>query len=263
MKVRKKNLDRPWLTSTGVEIATNELRDISKEWNLKTWELYLRWYEHGCYENLIAPATYDRICDELVDSVFDLFLINPSPEIRAECDRQLALLPELEAKVLRLFFLEGRTEVEIAAVFSRSQPGINKIKNRALLRLKRGNHGDKLLARQFMRGEDSATEMEEQSIWDEPTPFAIREDRTFLPENQKLEIDGFAWTSFKRAMRELPEMSQRILYLRYWCDFSHRQIARDLKTGVNVVQQIETAAVFKLKNKILALELGLNTGGDL
>ena len=40
-----KNQNQPWLNDAGNEIPTEQLREISKQWDAQTWEEYLNWYE--------------------------------------------------------------------------------------------------------------------------------------------------------------------------------------------------------------------------
>ncbi len=39
------NTEKTWLTSTGAEVSTEQLKEISQHWNSHTWESYLNWYE--------------------------------------------------------------------------------------------------------------------------------------------------------------------------------------------------------------------------
>ena len=259
--VLKKKYFRPWLTPTGVEIPKLELRAISQTWDHTTWGLYLKWYETGRKEALITPAAYEITCDEQTESIFEQFKQNRSQKHRDQCDRLLTLLPPIEAEVLRLIFLEGRTEVQIAFLLCRSRTGINLIKNRALSRLKRGNNGDGMSARRFMKGENLISPTVEQSIWEEPLPQPIKGLRAYSPDNHKSEFEAISSSCLRVALLMLSEGSQRNIYLRYWCDFSVNQIHRILGHGVNVIEQMESASISKIKREALMFELGINHGG--
>lgn len=261
MKRLKKKYHRPWLNASGVEISTADLKPKVQSWSAKTWEEYLKWYQSPGHERLITPAIYDLICDTQTETIFEEFAQNSSQEIKRLCEQVLSLLPSIEALVLRRYFLEGRTEVEIAFELKRSQTGINLIKNRALSRLKRGNPGDGMFARQFMRGENSAYLAEEPSIWDEPMAEPIKEARYYDPENHQAEFEAIKSSCVRVALMALPEEARRILYLRYWCGMSVNQTARNLKRGVNVIEQIESASISKVKRNALDFETGTNFGG--
>jgi DNA-directed RNA polymerase specialized sigma subunit len=261
MKQLKKKYHRPWLNATGVEIPTADLKPIVRDWSASTWEAYLKWYEHGRKDALVSPEAYAILGDEQTESIFEQFAQNSSQEVRRLCEQVLSLLPDIEALVLRRYFLEGRTEVEIAFEQKRSQTGVNLIKNRALSRLKRGNSGDGMFARRFMKGDEFSGVADEPSIWDEPLAEKIKEARRYDPENHNAEFEAIKSSCVREALKELPELARRILYLRYWCDLSVNQTARILKRGVNVVEQIEFTSISKVKRGALAFETGTTFGG--
>lgn len=260
MKRKKKKIFRPWLTPTGVEIRTEDLKVISTSWGQAMWQAYLKWFESGRKESLIGPDAYQITSDEQVESIFEQYRREPTAKIQSQCNQMLVLLPKVEAEVLRLYFMEGRTEAEIGFFTRRSQTGINLIKNRALSRLKRGNSGDGMFARRFMRDEKPDSQPEEPSVWQLEHP--VKEDRPYDPDNHRHEFEQLKTASVRQALLEQTETAQRILYLRYWCDFSHREIARRLGRGMNVVQDIEDAAVSRVKRRFLHLETGHIPGGE-
>lgn len=262
MRRMKKNTERPWLTSTGVEIDTAELREISKSWSAETWRAYLKWFESGKRERLVQPWIYNKIGDEQTESVFIEFGHDTDPEQQRRCEQLLGHVNQLEAMILRQIFFQGSTEREIAAKFRIAKSSVHDLKNRALLRLKRGNSGDGSGTRQFMRGENFSSQANEPSIWDEPLQYPLKEDRPYSPENHKTEFDRIKTHSVRVALQSLTDTAQQILYLRYWCDFSVSQIARRLGRGVNVVEQIESASASKVKRAALKFELGITLGGD-
>lgn len=261
MQSKKRIHDRPWLTPTGVEIQTNFLREIVKSWGPKLWESYLKWYETGRKDSLVSQALYMLIGDEQIESIFEQFAQSNSQEDKARCEQLFTALSEIEAEVLRQIFMEGRTESVVAANLSRSQTGINHIKNRAISRLKRGNYGDHLFARRFMKGEKYYYSQPESSIWDQPLTQPIKIQRVYDPSGHNEIFESISSTSLRESLFELSENARRILYLRHWCNFSARQTARYLAQGINIVEQIEAASISKLKRNVLATELGPNYGG--
>ncbi len=261
MKKLKRNKNQPWLTPTGVEIPTHELRHICRTWDGVTWEAYLSWFESACHEKLVLTGIFDKICEEQTESIFEQFQQEGGSERRALCEQVLSHLPPMEAEVLRQYFLEGRTEIEIGFALSRSQTGISLIKIRALSRLKRGNQGDGMLARQYMKGESSSIE-EEPRLWDHELENPLKESRKYNPENHRAEFEQIKTSSVRVALLELSELAQRILYLRFWCDRSLRETARILGLGANVIADIESASVTKLKRNAAFFEAGIQSGGE-
>jgi DNA-directed RNA polymerase specialized sigma subunit len=134
----KKKLDRPWLTGSGVEIPTIELKEICKTWSHELWDQYLNWYASGARELLVSPTTYSRICEERTDSIFESRKISVTPAKQNLIGRLLGQLPERESHILQSTYIYGRTQVDIAADFPLSRQRITQLKRNAFLRLKRG-----------------------------------------------------------------------------------------------------------------------------
>lgn len=255
MRTRK---PRPWLTSTGVEIPIDQLKAICKSWDQATWEDYLKWYESGRRDALVSPAVYQKRTEEMTESIFRQFDQNTDPQKRALCEKLLRSIPENEAKVLRLTYFRGRTIRDIAAETNYSKSGVHKLKNRGIERLRRGHDGEKVDARRFMRGE--IFDHNSESLWVQPLSFSIREDRVYDPTKYKEEFAKISHSGLNRALAELSEREQRILYLRFWCDYSVSGIARELRSGVNLIEQVIDAAISKLKRKIARHETGFAPG---
>jgi len=261
MKKLKRNKNQPWLTPTGVEMPTHELRQICVGWDGATWEAYLGWFESACHEKLVLTEIYDKICDEQTESIFEQFQQDGGSEKRALCEQVLSLLPPVEAEVLRLYFMEGRTESEIGFLLNRSRTGICLIKSRALSRLKRGNHGDGMSARQYMKGESSSSEQEAR-LWDEELQHPLKEARKYDPKNHRSEFERIKTSSIRVALLELPEFAQRVLYMRFWCDLSLCETARILGRGANAIADIESASITKVKRNAAFFEAGIQSGGE-
>ncbi len=251
---------RPWLTATGVEIPTAQLREICKSWDANTWERYLKWYESGRREALVTPGVYKKRGEDLTKSIFEEFNQSPTPEQQKFCRELLGSLEPREAKVLRLTFFEGRTQREIGAEMGISQPRVFQLKNKAISALRRGHDGEKLFTRRFMRGEISEAVPISQSPLMQPLSLPIREERVYDPKKYKEELANIKHSALRLAMTELSEREQRILYLRFWCDFSISEIARELRSGVNLIEQVSEAALSKLKRKIIRIETGYESG---
>jgi len=261
MRNQIKSSRRPWLTSTGVEIPTADLKPISRTWGIETWGKYLRWYQGARREKLIRPTLYDKSGDELTENIFEEFSQDSSQENRDLCEHVLARLPSLEALVLRRHFLEGRTDAEIAFGLNRSRTGVSLIKNRAISRLKRGNSGDGVSPCPFMRVDGSEECFGEPTIWEIPLPFPLTENRRFSADAHRAEFEQMKIHYVRDALMSLSDRVQRILYLRFWCGLSIGTTARVIGCGVNVVSQIEEASISKLKRHALDLG-GFTLGGE-
>lgn len=243
--MKKKKQYRPWLSPTGVELPTEQLKEVSKTWSLRQWEEYLTWLETGRKDSLVSPVTYAVLGEEHTQSIFEIFDQNPSDEHKAQCEQALSILPELEALALREYFIEGKTERQIAFELHRSQKAICNIRNRALTRLKRGFQGDEVLTRRIMRGESFSC------LWDSLSKVALKEPRRYEPDNQAKEMEKIAHPSVRAALCYLPKLQQQILYLRFWCELSISKTAQRLGVGVNTVQELERSAASNLKRNIV------------
>ncbi len=261
MSTQKRKIDRPWLTATGVEIASDEVRQLSKSWNPETWENYLKWHDTSCREQIVSRLAFEKISDEQIESIFERFAQNPTDDTCAMCEKLLTKLPPLEREVLRLQYFEGWTEVEIGFELNRSRTGINQIKRRAISRLQREYSGDFVSARQLMRGEIISDDIISETIWNESGSGPIREPKLYSPKNEIAEIHAIKFSSLRDAMLELPEIARRILFFRYWCNFSIHQTARALGCGVNTVDEIAEASISKVKRSVLIFEYGTQFGG--
>lgn len=258
----KKNKSRPWIKSNGKPMTDSELRRASRSWDRDTWEDYLRWYDGSLKECHLSPSLYDRICAERSETIYAEYGYQIDEPVRRHCSARLGSLPKLEAKVLTLYFYEGLTELEIALRLKRSQGGVHLIKNRALSQLRRKMSPSELIAIHIMRGLVSQDEIETPSPWDTQTYPPIHEYRAFLPENWRAELGLIRNEPFRRAVADLSEDQQRIIYLRFFCNQSFRRIARQLGIGINVAQDICDATVFKIKSRV-AVEMNSRTMEDL
>jgi DNA-directed RNA polymerase specialized sigma24 family protein len=257
MKTEKPN--RPWLTSSEVEIPTFVLREICKGWDRETWERYLSWYESSIREKLIDQDLYDDICDRQTQSIFSLFDQDNSIENKKLCESLLRSIPQEESKVLRLVYFQGKTIRDIAYETNQSKSTVHFLKNKGLKRLQRGQDGEKLDTRHLMRS--MAPNSDEKSPWSLPLNFLLKEARMYDPKRHGEEFAKIKHTALRIALQDLTDKQQRILYLRFWCDYSIKEIAQELNTGMNLVDQVCDATVSKLKRRILEIEYQLDPNG--
>lgn len=249
----KAQRSKPWLNSTGIEIPTSELREISRSWSPEEWEEYLKWYETPQHEKLISSELYDDLGETDSSGPFAKFNQNGDEESRAVCEGLLRSLPAREAQVLRLSFYDGRTVREISAIQGIPKSSVHDIKNRALSRLRSGERDGISDTGHPMRGEGS--------IWMRASSSFIKEAQVYDPSQQKEAFEEIQHHSLKVALRELSERQLRIIYLRFWCDYSAAEIARDLRCGVNLIDQLLEASIARLKRKILDVESEYSSNG--
>lgn len=259
VKAKKSKAIRPWMTSTDVEIPTDRLKEICKSWDRPMWDAYLNWFESSRKESLIPHDQYEDLSNRETQTIFEKFDQSSNEEVRTTCENLLASLPPREEEVLRMKFFEGRTEREIAALGGISKSSVHDLKNSALSRLRRGQQGNDPGTRRLMRG-DGADDVY-ASVW--TRPLFVAKEEAKLSRHTSEQIDAFKQiehSALRTAISELTETQRRIVYLKFWCDCDTGEIAREMKYGVNVVEQILEAAISTLKQKIAVMETGVLPG---
>ena len=248
---KKKKLIRPWLTPSGVEISTYELKDIVKDWTEKTWEDYLDWYQSGQSEKLISIPLFNKIADEIEDSIFSQYGFATNYQDIDFCNQLLLTLPSHHQRILTLVFLEGRTLAEVAKVFNRSTTNIHHHKNKALTALKRGIGGKNWNARHYIEGCDEVESQKINSLWDQKLSSPLKTSRSYHEFNFKNELTFHVTPELREIFREMLDLSLELIYLRFFCNFDINIISRKKYLGLNTAEQIIDAAVFKIKSKLV------------
>ncbi len=248
----RKKLNRPWLTASEVELPTSELKEISKSWDEQTWNDYLKWFQSGCSEKLVSKKVYDVISEELEKNIFENFGYQTCPKLQSFCDHLLSILPSHQQQILRLYFFEGKSLKEIAFKFNRSDRTISYNKNTAITALKREHDGKRLVARQYMRGADVYISEIKNLIWNEKLSAQPCEIKPCADSEADKVLLKHLCVQLRRVFRELSQRSRQIIYLKFWCELSNSEIARKSSMGLNTVEQIIDATVFKIKSHVSA-----------
>lgn len=223
---KKKKFIRPWLTPSGIEIPTYELKEIDKDWSEKTWDEYLNWYQSGQAEKLITISLLNKIADEIEDSIFSQYGFDTNYKDIEFCNQLLLTLPSHHQRILTLVFLEGRTLVEVAKVLNRSTTSIHHHKNKALTALKRGNDGKSWNARHYIEGYDEIESQKINSIWDQKLSSPIKANRSYHEFNFRNELVCHVTDELREIFRDMAELSLELIYLRFFCNFNLNVISR-------------------------------------
>ena len=247
----RKKINRPWLTPSEVERPLSELKEISKSWDEQTWNEYLDWFEVGRKDKLVSHFLYNLQGESIEKNIFEEFGYQSCPKLQSFCDQLLAALPNHQREILRLYFFEGKTNREIAAVFGRADTTISYNKNTALKTLKRVHGGEPLLARRIMRGAIVFEPEKINSTWNQKLPHPIKDQRNYDPLNANQELLIHSCAELREVFQQLSERSRQIIYLKFWCGLSISEIARKLSMGLNTVEQIIEATVFKIKSQLV------------
>lgn len=132
----KRKLNRPWLTSSEVEIPIAKLKELSKSWDQSIWEAFLMWLDIGFRELLVRPETYEKLGSRQHETVFEIYGYESTPELKSLCDHLLEILTPEQKQILRKVYFDGKTVREIAFELNRSPSFVSKNKFKALSRLK-------------------------------------------------------------------------------------------------------------------------------
>ncbi len=245
----KKKLNRPWLTSSDIERPISELKAMTKTWDHQTWSDYLDWYEVGRKDRLVSEELYTNLGESIEKNIFEEFGYDSCPRLQSLCDQLLATLPEIQQRVLRGIYFEGKTFRKIAFEINRSIGCITQIKNRAITSLKQGRDGDNLYARRIMKGADDFIPRKIESVWNDKLSAPLKDQRSFGHLNADQELLNHNCQELREIFRQLSQRSRQIIYLKFWCEQGTSEIARKLSLGLNTVEQIIDATVFKIKSK--------------
>jgi len=251
----KKKLNRPWLTPNDVEIPTEQLKEISKSWGQSAWEAYLKWYEGSFREVLVKTEHYEILGERVSKSIFELWGHETSPELQSFCEHLLNQLTQVQAIALREIYLNGKTVRQIAYETNRSHSSIVQNKYRALQALRERFSGDDLTAQHLMRDTKFFDPAQNNSIWESKKLGPLKKSRAYKPENYDKELLNHPIEEVCCFFRASTQRARQYVYLRYWCGFSINEIARKCSVGVNTVDQVIDATVFKLKSALINPEL--------
>lgn len=243
-KMISKSRQRPWLSPSGVALPTEQIKQICKSWDRLTWDSYLKWFEGRRRESLTLNNEYDQYRDAQTQTVFETCGSETNEDLQSQCADILSTLPPVQAQVLEQTFIEGKTQSAIATIINRSRGHVAYLKDKAITNLKQGHSGDESSTRRIVKDEENQATGEPTLLWDQKLLIPIKEHRAFRAE-------------------ALSPRQLKILNSRFFSELQHQQIARDLNLGINVVQEIEDAAVLKIKKEIIEKETGLKSGeGD-
>ncbi len=247
----KKKLHRPWLTTSEVKIPNDQLKQICKAWDTKTWETYLKWYEYGFREVLVKAEFYELIGDRLHQSIFEKYGYETCPQMQSFCDQILKILSSEQELVLRKLYLEGKTARQVAFELNRSPGYVSKNKFKALSRLRVNKSGALGNAQHTMRGAKFFDPAENNSIWESKKLGPLKKKRTYKPDNCDKELLNHPVEEIRNFFRAHSLRARQYVYLRYWCGLSTNEIARKCSVGVNIVDQVIDATIFKLKSALI------------
>jgi RNA polymerase sigma factor (sigma-70 family) len=132
-------LNSPWLQINGKHTPEDHLKILTSSWDTNTWEHYLKWFEdqNGQRAESILPLRqYDGACETQRESIFVYGQSSADDELKQTISKYLMKLTERQRRVIELIFWEGRSERFVAKTLSISQPSVQRLRKRALNKIK-------------------------------------------------------------------------------------------------------------------------------
>jgi DNA-directed RNA polymerase specialized sigma subunit len=238
-----KTKNRPWIQPNRKPICDSILKRISRTWDAETWEAYLSWYQKPLKEALIKTFGYELICEGMTDTIYREYGYDHDEFLQKYVEILLRRVSNKQASVLRLYYLEGLTELQISQRLRVNQSSAHRRKTTALFNLSQENPEGNCIAIHIMRGLSSLFENENAPVLNDETEL-------FGHNNEQITI---ADDHVVQAISELPERQRQITYLRFCDNLSDAAIARQYGMGINAVQDIYTAAASRIKRRAVEL----------
>ncbi len=129
--------NKPWLNSRGYLFTDDELKSISKSWTRKTWEEYLDYIETPRTESILDEDHYTGLAEKLKYSFEQV----DDCDLQGELSLALINLTDKQREILEFIFWDGLTTRDIGFKLNISSAAVQKIKDRALISLKKSIEG--------------------------------------------------------------------------------------------------------------------------
>ena len=140
---------KPWLDEFENPLGERELERATNTWTFKDWEEFQRDYPEElrdcavlCDKAEDIETTFADDDASLWDFISDdvpMHILNKLPELKAT----IKGLSDSQYRILRHFYLKGKTDTEIAQIFKKLRPSITMARTRSVKRLTRALEKDK------------------------------------------------------------------------------------------------------------------------
>lgn len=108
-----------------------------------------------------------------------------------------------------------------------------------------------MLAIIYIEGHDDLESQKINSLWDEKLSSPLFERRSYHEFNFKNELARHKNPELREVFSEILDLGLEIIYLRFFCNLSLRQISRKKYLTPNTINQIIAATVFKVKSTLI------------
>lgn len=136
MNTEKKST-KPWLDHRGRELSKEQLQEISKTWDLKTWKRYGDSLETQSEGKNLKTSEFRKLSEQQTKNIFSINgETSASLEMSQRITDALKVLTERQRKVIDLIFYSGMSIGEVAKELKLSRPTVSEHKKQALFKLK-------------------------------------------------------------------------------------------------------------------------------
>ncbi len=129
------NGEKPWLNQKGHALSESEIKLVSKDWSLSTWEKYLDSLDTSLSDQQLNPRDYDEIAEKMEFGCFEFSQTDADEETKDKIAAVMKNLSPQQQKILAMIFWQGRSERFIAFELRLSRSTVKTLKKRALRKL--------------------------------------------------------------------------------------------------------------------------------
>lgn len=135
---KRKKTEKPWLDNRGRELPTEQLREISKSWNLQTWRRYGDSLEVQPEGKSLRPGEYRKLEEQQTKNIFSM---NDERSASSTLSRRMTMalncLSPRQRQVIEQIFYFGKSTEETARELALSKTTVHEHKKHAISKLKR------------------------------------------------------------------------------------------------------------------------------
>lgn len=134
---KRKKTEKPWLDHRGRELTTEQLREISKNWDLETWKRYGDSLELEAEGKSLRPGEFRKLEDQQIKNIFSA---NEERSSSLALTRQVAealkCLSLRQSQVIKEIFYHGKSTEETARELGLSKTTVHDHKKHAISKLR-------------------------------------------------------------------------------------------------------------------------------
>jgi len=133
----KNQTKQPWTDTRGRHLHPEKIKEMSKSWDLKTWEQYAESLEQGTQGLLMTSRLFNRVGNSQTENIFNLYSEKATEsKLRKFIEKKLEILTTAQAHAVDLVFFQGLSLEQAAEVLGLGKTTVYDRIQRALIRLR-------------------------------------------------------------------------------------------------------------------------------